>query len=127
MRLVTVYSISKRVEHTDIPYVRFYEAGLPNALVNMGERDILHSLGQDTKIETARVERISHSNGKTEFIAIEPRLKKLMTLELEQQIKEMSRKLRAEKENVLRLLKDQASWWEKPWYERLWLSLKGRE
>lgn len=59
------------------------------------------------------------------YVAIDPELEKFVAIPYEQQVNEIAGKLNSERTSRMQRELEIDTWWQQPWYNRLWLALKG--
>lgn len=127
MILVTLYTIAQETNAVPrkVPYYQIHEyRGHPNSLVNHGNAarmmdEHVHTI--DIPIETIR-----YPDGRPdEFIAVHPRLKEILTLDVRQKLEEKCAQLQRSEHWCAKLQDNYRNWWSQPWYKRVWQALKG--
>lgn len=119
-------------QYDSIEFARY--CNQPNIVMGIGPAEGVFTAGEFTRerIPVIRICNFTQSRSNfgepivdEQFIAIEPELRELLTIDERQQIENMKcaiADLEWYKQKQQRAIDD---WWSKPWYSRVWSAIKG--
>lgn len=124
---VEVYKISK-----ECITVKDYTRGIESytAIFADTERGLLFDCERSftttrTVIPIQRLVHQRHGGYFEQYIAVEPELKELLTIQERQEIDRLKEDLQYTHKALQALRDDKSEWWSQPWYKRVWSALRG--